>query len=167
MQHLDVSSLLFSFIYTSNLAIHKIMYYHKERIGGISMAKYTFPAILSREDDGSYSVSFPDIVGCYTCGDDMADALMMAEDALALMLYDMESKHEIIPSPSDPSSFKAKAGQYVTFIACDTFKYQRMHNTKAVKRTISLPAWLNDAAMERGINFSQVLQDGLKKIILN
>jgi predicted RNase H-like HicB family nuclease len=58
--------------------------------GAFFMAKYVYPAIFTKEKDGGYSVCFPDVESCYTDGDDMADALEMAEDVLCLMLYDME-----------------------------------------------------------------------------
>ena len=56
------------------------------------MAKYVYPAVLTQEENGMYSVKFPDIEGCYTSGENLADALFMAEDALALMLYAYEAK---------------------------------------------------------------------------
>lgn len=130
------------------------------------MSKYVFPAVLTPEEKGMYSVRFPDINGCYTSGENLADALFMAEDALALMLYDFEEEKKPIPFPSEEKSIQLNKGEFSTLVACDTLKYQRMHNKKAVKRTISLPAWLNDAAMERGLNFSQVLQDSLRQIVL-
>ena len=114
-----------------------------------------------------YSVEFPDIEGAFTSGENMADALMMAEDVLALMLYDLEADKKPIPAASVEADIALKPGEIVNYVACDTFKYQKMYNTKSVKRTLSLPAWLNEAALERGVNFSQVLQDGLRKIVLN
>lgn len=130
------------------------------------MPKYVFPAVLTPEENGAYSVRFPDINGCYTSGANLADALFMAEDALALMLYDFEVEKRRIPAPSNEKDILLHNGEISTLIACDTLKYQRMNNKKAVKRTVSLPAWLNDAAIERGLNFSQVLQDSLRQIIL-
>ena len=69
--------------------------------GVITMAKYVYPAILTPEENGQYSVIFPDIKNCYTGGDDMADALEMAEDVLCLTLYGMEKDGKKIPPPSD------------------------------------------------------------------
>lgn len=66
------------------------------------MAKYIFPAVFDQEDDGSFSVSFPDINNCYTQGDDLQDAYEMAEDVLCLVLYKMEENNDIIPAPSNP-----------------------------------------------------------------
>lgn len=63
------------------------------------MSKYVYPAIFTSEPDGGYSVYFPDLEGCYTCGDTLADALFMAEDALALILYGYEKDQRPIPQP--------------------------------------------------------------------
>ena len=70
------------------------------------MSKYVYPAIFTSEPDGGYSVYFPDLEGCYTCGDTLADALFMAEDALALILYGYEKDQRPIPQPSKMSGIK-------------------------------------------------------------
>lgn len=125
------------------------------------MAKYVYPAIFEREKSGGYSVFFPDLEGCYTCGDDLTDSIYMAEDVLAFTLYDYEKDAKDIPAPSDPSALKADNG-FVNFIACDTLEYQKRNNNKAVKKTLTIPEWLNEAATAADINFSQLLQDALK-----
>ncbi|MCC8067484.1 MAG: type II toxin-antitoxin system HicB family antitoxin [Clostridiales bacterium] len=126
------------------------------------MSRYAYPAIFTPEKDGGYSIVFPDLEGCYTCGDDMAEGLMMAEDVLALILYGYESDGRPIPSPSAAKDLPLQKGEFVNYIACDTLRYRKMHNNKAVKKTLTIPEWLNEAASEAGINFSQVLQDALK-----
>lgn len=126
------------------------------------MAKYVYPAVFTPEEKGMYSVNFPDIEGCYTCGDDLSDAIYMAEDVLAFVLYDYERDKKDIPTPSSPDSIALSAGEFVNYIACDTLVYQKRHNNKAVKKTLSIPEWLNEAATIAGVNFSQVLQDALK-----
>ena len=127
----------------------------------IIMAKYAFPAIFLKEQDGSFSISFPDVEGCYTCGDTLEDGIEMAEDALALILYGYEKDQKEIPVPSDPASFSLAENEFVNYIACDTLKYRKMYNNKAVKKTLTIPEWLNEAAMSMGLNFSQVLQEAL------
>lgn len=87
---------------------------------------------------------------------------MMAEDVLTLVLYGYESDGRSIPAPSSVSAFAIKEGEFVNYIACDTLAYRKIHNNKAVKKTLTIPEWLNEAASEAGINFSQVLQDALK-----
>lgn len=125
------------------------------------MAKYAYPAIFTPENDGSYSVNFPDLEGCYTCGDSLEDAIEMAEDALALVLYGYEKDERKIPAPSSLDSIELNTGDFLNYIACDTMEYRKMYNNKAVKKTLSIPEWLNEAACSMGINFSQVLQEAL------
>ena len=124
------------------------------------MAKYAFPAVFTPEDEG-YSVLFPDLEGCYTCGDDMEDALEMAEDALALVLYGYEKDQREIPSPSKRTDIRLKGEEFVNYVACDTMAYRKMYNSKAVKKTLTLPEWMNEEVTALGVNFSQVLQEAL------
>ena len=126
------------------------------------MAKYVYPAIFTKEENGQYSVEFPDIKGCVTCGDDLADALYMAQDVLAFTLYDYERDNKKVPVPSDPDSIEVPNGSFVNCVLCDTLEYQKRNNNKAVKKTLSIPEWLNELAINAGVNFSQVLQDALK-----
>lgn len=125
------------------------------------MAKYVYPAIFTPEEEGGYSVFFPDLEGCYTCGDNLQDALFMANDVLAFVLYDYETEGRKIPTPSKVESIEKSDGDFVNYVACDTVEYARMHNNKAVKKTLTIPQWLNDAAIRQDINFSQVLQEAL------
>ncbi len=125
------------------------------------MAKYVYPAIFTPEEDGSYSIVFPDLEGCYTCGDNLEDGIEMAEDALALVLYGYEKDGREIPAPSARSAFSVSGNDFVNFIACDTMKYRKMYNNKAVKKTLTIPEWLNEAASAMGLNFSQILQEAL------
>lgn len=128
------------------------------------MAKYAFPAIFTPEEKG-YSIVFPDLEGCYTCGDNMEDALEMAEDALALVLYGYEKEGRIIPEPSDRAKVPLQEDEFINYVACDTMAYRKMYNNKAVKKTLTLPEWLNEEAAALGVNFSQVLQEALLKKI--
>lgn len=123
------------------------------------MARYAYPAIFTPEETGGYSVNFPDLEGCYTEGDDLADALYMAEDVLALILYGYEKVGRTIPKPSQ--TFSLQDGEFINYIACDTMEYRKMYNNKAVKKTLTIPEWLNEEATSIGINFSQVLQEAL------
>ena len=125
------------------------------------MAKYVYPAIFTPEEDGSYSIVFPDLEGCYTCGDNLEDGIEMAEDALALVLYGYEKDGRESPVPSARSAFSVSGNDFVNFIACDTMKYRKMYNNKAVKKTLTIPEWLNEAASSMGLNFSQILQEAL------
>lgn len=125
------------------------------------MAKYAYPAVFTPEEDGGFSINFPDLKGCYTCGDNMVDGLAMAEDVLALVLYGYEKEGQEIPAPSKEHSIPLLEGEFINFVACDTMEYRKMYNSKAVKKTLTIPEWLNEAAMAMDLNFSQVLQEAL------
>ena len=124
------------------------------------MAKYAYPAVFTAENN-SYSVSFPDIDGCLTFGETIPEAIEMAEDALCLMLYDLEEEGSEIPKPSDTKELKVNNNEFVTMIACDTVEYRKFYDNKAVKKTLTVPNWMNTLAEKAGINFSQVLQEAL------
>ena len=131
------------------------------------MNKYSYPAVFTPEKNGAYSVNFPDLESCYTCGDNLTDALMMGEDILAFTLYDYEKEKRAIPVPSAPSSITLNEGEFINYIACDTLEYRKRRNNKAVKKTLTIPEWLNEAALEMDLNFSQVLQEALLSKIQN
>ena len=124
--------------------------------------KYVYPAIFTPEEVG-FSVRFPDIDGCFTSGETLEEAMSMAQDALCLMLYDMEESQEKIPAASDVRGICFEEGEFVSLVACDTLEYRRYYNNKAVKKTLSIPAWLNTMAEREDINFSSVLQKALKE----
>lgn len=124
--------------------------------------KYVYPVILTLEDEGGYSVHFPDVEGVFTQGEDLADALSMAEDALALMLYDLEVSKEKINPPSDIKTIKVNENQILSLVTADTMVYRKMYESKAVKKTLTIPSWLNEEAERNEINFSATLQEALK-----
>lgn len=126
------------------------------------MSKYSYPAIFTPDKEGGYTVVFPDLEGCFTEGNTLTEALYMAKDALALVLYGYEKDKRTIPNPANPGDFSLREGEFVNYIACDTLEYRKMYNNKSVKKTLTIPEWLNEAAMAVDINFSQVLQDALK-----
>lgn len=125
------------------------------------MSKYVYPAVFTKEDNGQYSVVFRDLEGCYTCGDSMEQAIEMAEDALALVLYGYEVEGKEIPIPSERESIELRQGEFVNDIRCDTLEYRKMYSNKSVRKNVTLPEWLNEEAEALKINFSQVLQDAL------
>lgn len=127
------------------------------------MAKYVYPAIFTPEEGGSYSIRFPDLENCFTSGESLADGMAMAADALCLVLYDLEETGAAIPAPSDLKSVQAEGNEFVTLIGCDTLEYRKFFNNKAVKKTLSIPAWLNTMAERQGVNFSMVLQKALQQ----
>ena len=123
--------------------------------------KYAYPAIFSPEEEGGYFVKFVDIDSCYTQGEDIADGIEMAQDVLALTLYELEEAGNEIPAASMPTDIKCESGEFVTMISCDTIEYRKMYDNKAIKKTLTVPAWLNTMAERDGVNFSAVLQRAL------
>ncbi len=126
------------------------------------MGKYVYPAVFTPDAEGSYKVHFPDILSCTVSGKNLSEAMFLAGDALAYALYDYEAGEKEVPAPSGTEEISLSKGEFVNLIACDTMEYQKQHSTRAVKKTLTIPEWLNEAATEKGINFSQVLQEALK-----
>ena len=132
------------------------------------MAKYVYPAILTKEKEGGYSVAFPDVPGCYTQGENLSEAIEMAEDALGLMLCTYEDKELTINPPSEINRLNLTENEIVTLILCDTLEVRKEIDNRAVKKTLTLPSWLNTMAEKNNINFSAILQAALiEKLGLN
>lgn len=128
-----------------------------------------YPACFYEEKEGGYSVIFPDLNHLATYGDTLENAVEMAVDCLAGYLYTTKNTGETVSKPSDISSIDINAEYdeyekaFVNMIAVDVEEYAKKHFEKSVKKTLSIPVWLNDMAVENNINFSQVLQSALKK----
>src|SRR5690554_4404705 len=110
------------------------------------MNKLFYPAIFESDEDGAFTVEFPDIDGCVTGGDNMEDAYEMAFDALGLVLSHMEDSKEAIPKPSNPQDIKLEKGQFLVVIEFNMMAYKKKNSSKAVKKTLSIPEWLNEEA---------------------
>jgi len=121
--------------------------------------KYVYPAIFTPLEEGGYDVYIPDLPYCRTCGDNLADAMEMAEDAASMWLWDAENKKEDIPPPSE--SLKHESPQFISFIKADTDAYRRQNDNRAVKKTLTIPAWLNAEAEKAHVNFSGIFQAAL------
>lgn len=124
------------------------------------LQKLFYPSIFHKAEEGGFWVSFPDIPECLTEGDDMRQAYEMASDALGLVISDKIKNKETLPVPSQADEVNAEDG-YLVIVEFDLLEYQKKHNNRAVKKTLSIPAWLNEAAIRAGVNFSQVLQEAL------
>lgn len=125
------------------------------------MSRYVYPAVFTLEEDGMYSIIFPDFEACFTQGNSVEDGLNMAQDVLSITLCDMEDDKETVPKPSNPISIKTDSDSFVSLISVDTVEYRKHYNGKAVKKTLTIPAWLNSAAEKENVNFSQTLQNAL------
>lgn len=126
-----------------------------------------YPACFYKEKEGGYSVIFPDLNHLATCGDTLDEALTMAVDCLATYLYMARIDGESIPSASDIQSidpdneYTEYAEVFKNIVTVDVEEYAKKHFEKAVKKTLTIPKWLNDTATSKGINFSKVLQNAL------
>ena len=123
--------------------------------------KYVYPAIFTPLDDDGFDVCIPDLPFVRTCGADLTEAIEMAEDAAAMWLWDAENKNENIPAPSVLLAHEAP--QFISYVKADTTAYRIQHDNKAVKKTLTIPAWLNAEAEKAHVNFSSVLQTALKQ----
>ena len=130
------------------------------------VAEYVFPAVFEPDEEfGGYCVYFPDIEGCYTQGENISEAIYMAQDALCLMLYNMEKKGLNIPKASKSGDIVVKPGDIVNLVACDTKYYKNYFENKAVKINVTIPLWLKEEGERKRVNFSQILQNGVKKYL--
>lgn len=121
---------------------------------------YVYPAVFTEDNDG-YSVVFPGIEGAFTCGGSFEEAFLNAKDCLELNLETVEE----IPKVSNPKDIKLGKNEYIVMIQADMISYRKRYNNRTVKKTLTIPAWLNDVASEKKINFSKVLQRALEKIL--
>jgi len=128
--------------------------------------KYAYPAFFTEEEVAGRGtvtiVEFPDILGCATEADTTTDAIAMAREALAECILAMQARGEQLPKPSRISTLKCEAG-FVSLVDLDMQDYIRRTNTRAVKRMVSLPQWLDEMARDSGLNFSQTVQDAIKE----
>lgn len=124
--------------------------------------KYVYPALFVVEDDGII-VTFPDLDDTFTDGATMQEAFENAEDVLNLMLWNREEEKEEIPLPSQPEQITVPQGATLAMIKADTLAYRKIHDTKTIRRSITIPSWLDTLARERNINFSQLMQNAIRR----
>jgi len=127
------------------------------------MDKYMYPALFEAYEDGGYTVSFPDLKGCVTEGDDLSEALIMAKESLELFLWNMEDENEKFPTPTPPEKIGTQKNSFVVPIEADMLLIRAKMDNKTVNTTVTMPQWLKYQAEKNKINFSQVLQEALKK----
>lgn len=120
-----------------------------------------YPAVFYFEPEG-ITVTFPDLPGIVTCGDDMAEALYMAKEALELHLYGMEKDGDPIPGASILTDIPLEANERTVLVEAQMSAFRAHMANRAVKKTLTIPQWLNDMAESKHVNFSQILQSALK-----
>lgn len=124
------------------------------------MAKFIYPIILHPEAEGGYSVEVPDLeIG--TQGETVVECIEMARDAIGLWGICQQDDGNTIPEPSNLSPICSE-GEIVTLVDIDFDAYRRANDMRAVRKNVSLPSWLCTMAENAGVNFSQVLQEGLR-----
>ena len=120
-----------------------------------------FPIVLTPEKDGGYSVDVPDLqIG--TQGETIAECIEMARDAIGLWGICEQDAGRVIPSAATLAP-KHLENEIVTLVDVDFAAYRRAHDMRTIRKNVTIQSWLNDLAEKEGINFSQVLQDGLKQ----
>lgn len=126
------------------------------------MEKVFYPVIFHPEEVG-FSTFVPDLDGCFSQGDTMNEAVSMTQEAIGLVLEDYFSAAKPLPAPSLPSSLHLEGDDFVTMVEFDELDYRKRHENQAVKKTLTIPGWLNHLAEEQGLNFSRILQNALKQ----
>lgn len=125
--------------------------------------KYLYTAVISPiEGSTSYAATVPDLPGCVTTGKDIPEAIDMVVDAASLWLVVAEDKEMPIAKPTPQNELIREAGDICSLIQIDTIAYRALTDTRCVRKNVSLPAWMARMADKRGINCSQVLQEGLR-----
>ena len=123
--------------------------------------KQVYPVILHSEAEGGFSVSVPDLnIG--TQGETVAECIDMARDAIGLWGICEQDAGRAIPEPSVLSPAHEE-GELITLVDIDFDAYRRAHDMRTIRKNVTIPSYLNDLAERAGVNFSQVLQDGLKQ----
>ncbi len=120
------------------------------------MAEYVYPAIFHSNDDGTFTITYPDLPGCISEGKSLGNAISMAQSALTQWIEYLTDKKQPIPSASNLADIKITQNGFINLIRAD------IKDTRAVKRTVSLPKWMDDMVIEAGLSLSRVLQDALK-----
>ncbi len=126
--------------------------------------RYFYPAVFTYESGKEIAVDFPDLK-CATSGESDDDALLSARELLGCVLNGLEEDGEVIPKPTPLAEVVTQPNERAVLVDVYMPSIRLASRNRSVNRTVTLPAWLNAAALERNINFSQVLQDALKERI--
>ena len=118
---------------------------------------YIYPAVYHANDDGSYTITYPDLPGCISEGKSLANAIYMAQSALTQWIEYLTDRDQPIPKASDLRSVATGDDEFVNLVRAD------IKDGRAVKRTVSIPKWMDDKVTEAGLSLSRVLQDALSR----
>jgi len=119
--------------------------------------EYVYLAIFHRNEDESYTITYPDLPGCITEGKTLGNAMYMAQSALTQWIGYLTDKKQDIPNTSPAEKLKAPKGDFINLIRAE------VKSTQAVKRTVSIPKWMDDKVVQSGLSLSRVLQDALRE----
>ncbi len=123
--------------------------------------EYVYPAVFHPNEDQSYTITYPDLPGCVSEGKSLANALYMAQSALSVWIEYLLEKKQEVPSASALEQLDLQAGEFANLIRVD------VRDNRAVKRTISIPKWMDEQVAENNLSLSRVLQDALQERFLN
>lgn len=121
------------------------------------MAEFVYPAVFHLNEDGSYTITYPDLSGCISEGKSLANAMYMAQSALTQWIEYLTDKKQQVPHASALNDIIIADGEFVNLIRAD------VKDNRAVRRTVSIPKWMDDKVTETGLSLSRVLQDALKE----
>ena len=124
------------------------------------MATYVFPAVFHKNEDGSFTIFFPDLPGCISEGKNIENSIYMAQSALSQWVQYLHDKKEAIPSPSPIGAISTERCEFTSYVRAD------VRDERAVRRTISLPKWMDEQASAKGLSLSKVLQEALSAKLL-
>jgi predicted RNase H-like HicB family nuclease len=119
--------------------------------------EYVYPAIFHQNEDGSYTIIYPDLPGCVSEGKNLGNAMYMAQSALAQWIGYLTDKKQDIPQASPIEHIKIASGEFVNLLCAE------VKNDRAVKRTVSIPKWMDDKVAQSGLSLSRVLQEALNE----
>lgn len=121
------------------------------------MAEYVYPAVFHPNGDGSFTITYPDLPGCISEGKSLGNAMYMAQSALSQWMEYLTDKKQEIPQASSLKDIEADKEEFASLVRVD------VRDGRAVKRTVSIPKWMDDMVSEAGLSLSRVLQDALKE----
>ncbi|HCF51498.1 MAG TPA: HicB family protein [Syntrophomonas sp.] len=119
--------------------------------------EYIYPAIFEQNSDGSYTITFPDLPGCISEGKSLGNAIDMAQSALTQWIEYLIEEKESIPNPRNIKTIKPIKNQFVNLVRAN------IRDNRAVRRTVSIPGWLDAKATDAGVSLSKVLQEALRE----
>jgi predicted RNase H-like HicB family nuclease len=117
--------------------------------------EYVYPAIFHENKDKSYTISYPDLPGCISEGKSLGNALSMAQSALVQWLGYLNDKNQKLPEASDINDMSIKKDEFVNLVRVE------LKDKLAIKRTVSIPKWMDDKVSQSGLSLSKVLQEAL------